>query len=492
MDFGTQGVRVGVFDDKGGVVAIHEQKYATHHPKPGYAEQQPSDWITCMEQATGGCYDKAGADAFSRVAGLTVCTTSSTVIPIDSNNQPLSSAILWMDNRAVTQAAKINKTRHKVLKYCGKEVSVEWIVPKMMWLRDNEPQIFEQAARIVEFQDFINHHLTGRWCASVSQATCKSNYVEAMGGFNKEFFSAIGFEEFFDKANLDVVKQAQPVGTLRAEIAEKLRLPEDISVYQGSIDAHVNVVGLGVCCAGETGVVMGSSFAQLALMERIAFEDGIWGPYKDGVIPGLYCLEGGQVSAGSITKWFIRNFNVEGENPYMVMAEEAQNIPAGSEGVMMLDFFQGNRTPYKDPLAKGVFYGLTLSHTRAHMYRALLEGVAFGTRNILDRMENDRDAITRLRSCGGVTFNRIWLQIIADVTGKPIMLTAQSGNAGILGCSIIAAVGCGHFDSFKQACDSMVHVTEIIQPNKQRHKQYNKIYREYLELYRNLKAMMHQ
>lgn len=490
IDFGTQGVRCGVLDDNGNIAAISEYKYNTVYPQPGWAEQNPDQWISSMEKAIGDCKEQAGQNVFSKIVGLTLCSTASTVIPVDDNGNALSAAILWMDVRAVEQAKLINKTHHKTLKYCGKEVSVEWIVPKMMWMRDNTPEIFEKADRIVEQQDFMNYYLTGRWCASISQATCKSNYVERMGGFNKEFFASINFEEFFEKCNSEVVKQAEPVEIIRKELAQKYGLEESVIVYQGGIDAHVNVVGLGVSSPGETGIVMGSSFVHLAVVEHLMFEEGIWGPYKNAIIPDMYCLEGGQISAGSITKWFVREFDIRGENPYEQAANEASKIALGSDGIVMLDFFQGNRTPFKDPLAKGVFYGLTLSHTRAHIYRAILEGVAFGTRNILQTMENDRDTIHEIRGCGGVTRNPLWMQIITDVTGKPIVLTEQSSNAGVLGCAIISAVGNGYFESFKEACSSMVHVSKVVEPSEDNYRQYTDIYKRYIDIYNSLKHIM--
>ncbi len=483
LDFGTQGVRCGVTDEQGNILNYSEKKYQTTYPKPGWAEQSPADWVEKMEQSIGECYDKLGAEIFSGIKAMAVCTTSSTVIPMSDKDEYLSDAILWMDNRSVEQARRINASGHALLKHCGKEVSVEWIVPKMMWLKENRPDVYEKAVRIVEQQDYINHHFTGRWCASVSQATCKSNFVEEAGGYDKSFFEAIGFPDFFEKADTDVLRQAQPVGTIKDEIADKYHLSRGIIVYQGGVDAHVNMIGLGVVNPGETGVVMGSSFVHLSLTDQEIFKDGIWGPYKDAIIPDMYCMEGGQVSAGSITKWFLNEFGVGGENPYGTMAEEAAKIPAGSEGVVALDFFQGNRTPYKDPVAKGIFYGITLSHTRAHLYRAILESVAYGTRNIVESMESEENKINRLRGCGGVVFNPLWLQIIADVTGKPIVLTEQSGNAGVLGCAVIAAVGSGEYESFPQACEHMVHVTKVVEPDAQAHEAYTGNYRKYLDLY---------
>ncbi|MDR1481171.1 MAG: hypothetical protein LBI74_00925 [Synergistaceae bacterium] len=489
IDFGTQSVRCGVVDCAGALIAIGDERYNTFHPKPGYAEQDPAETLSAMERALIKCRAKAGDNVFRRIAGIAVCATSSTVLAVDGNGSPLMNAILWMDNRASAHAEAIGRTAHENLRHCGGEESAEWLVPKMMWIRDNMPDVYEESSRIVELQDYVNHYLTGSWSASICQATCKANYVEERGGFDEDFFRTIGFPEFFGKADIEVLNLGAPVGELRASLAAKFGIPRGTLVYQGGVDAHVCGIGLGVCRPGDTGVVMGSSFVQLALTESARFHDGIWGPYKSAVVPGLYCLEGGQVSAASITEWFVREFNVDGENPYSVMAAEAGAIPSGSEGLVMLDFFQGNRTPYKNASARGVFFGLTLAHTRAHMYRAVMEGVAYGMRNILEAMESGGDAINQLSGCGGVTRNRVWLQIISDVVNKPTVLTKNSGDAGVLGCAVIAAVGSGYFPDFGRACDNMVRMTEVITPDRERHAQYEESYGRYLDLYENLKDL---
>lgn len=490
LDFGTQGVRCGIFDQDGALAAVQEAKYETIYPRPGWTEQRPEDWETCLGQAIAGCYAQVGNTVFRAVQGMAVCATSSTVVAIGRDDRACQNAILWMDNRAKEQAERINATGHPVLRYCGGEDSVEWLVPKMLWIKQNQPEVYRQAVRIAEQQDVINHFLTGEWKASVSQATCKANYVEELGGFDQSFFDAIELGEFAERANTEVLEQGMLVGTLRPALAEAYHLPGNIPVYQGGIDAHVNMLGLGVCCPGDMGVVMGTSFVHLASTDRPIFAEGTWGPYKSAIVPGQYCLEGGQVSAGSITKWFLREFGIVDENPYGKMAAEAKGIPAGCEGVVALDFFQGNRTPYKDPQATGVFMGMTLSHTRAHLYRAVLESVAFGTRNIIGGMERSGLRIHALMGCGGVTFNEVWLQIISDVSGKPIILTQQSGNAGVLGCAIIAAVGSGVHPGFASAAKQMVHVTRQVQPSAVLHEEYQPVFEKYLKLYQNLKDLM--
>lgn len=488
IDFGTQGVRCGIFDCEGNAFCMNETKYTTFYPQPGYAEQIPKSWIDSLHASIEECFNSAGQNIFEGVSGIAICATSSTVVPVDKYGKPLMNAILWMDNRSAAQAKKINETKHGILKHCGGEVSSEWIVPKMLWLKEKCPETFNRATRIVELQDFMNHYLTGRWCASVSQATCKSNYVESKDGYNRDYFNTIGLGDFFEKADTDVLKQSMPVGRIRPEIASQLHLPEEAVIYQGGVDAHMNMIGLGVCRAGNVGISMGSSFAQLALVEEEIFMEGIWGPSKDAIVPDLFCLEGGQVSAGSITKWFIKEFNITGENPYLKMSGEANKIPPGSEGLIALDFFQGNRTPYKDPDAKGAFFGLTLSHTNAHIYRSILESIAFGAKNILDTMDKDDKLFDVLKGCGGVVHNRIWLHIIADIIQKPIELSQESSNAGVLGCAILSAVGSGAYDSIEKACASMVHVNDIIEPDNKNQECYQQSYEKYKDLYRRLKA----
>ncbi len=489
LDFGTQSVRCGVYDVTGELIGFGECEYETFHPESGWAEQSPADWESAAKIAIAACKRSAG-EAFSSVVGMAVDTTSSTVV-MCQRERPAENAILWMDNRAKAQARRINELGSKeVLKHCGGAVSVEWLLPKMLWLKENRPEAYCKAEKVCEMQDYINHFLTGIWCASVSQATCKACYVEELGGFQRGFFESIGLEDYFEKGVTLVKEQGEPIGNLREELARELELDPGVTVYQGGIDAHTSMIGLGVTQPGDMGLVMGTSFVHLAVVDRPSFSDEIWGPYKSAIVPGLYCLEGGQISAGSITKWFLREFGIDQENPYGVMQHEAAAVPPGSKGMIALDFFQGNRTPYKDSQARGVFYGLTLSRTRGEIYRSILEGVAFGTRNIVDSMERCGVTINTIMGCGGVTKNAEWLQIISDVTGKPIVLTEQSSNAGIFGCAIIAAVGEGAFENFAQAAHSMVRVTQRIEPDPKNREVYEEAFEKYIALYRSLRPIM--
>ncbi len=495
IDFGTQGVRCGVVNADGEVISSAHRQYGTYYPEPGWVVQKPDEWVDAMFNAAKDCIEKTDAVIVQKIIGISVCATASTVVPVLQDGTALMDAILWMDNRASMETNGINEKRHEVLRYCGNEVSVEWLIPKVLWLKNNRRDIYDKAYRIVEQLDYINYVLTGEWVASICQATCKSNYIEDFGEWNRSFFEGIGLGEFNRKLNTRVLHLGEPIAKLKSNIVKYLGLQSDITVYQGGIDAHTSMLGIGVSRPGDMGIVMGSSFVHLVLSKAPVFNEGIWGPYNNAVVPGLYCLEGGQVSAGSIANWFLREFRIkyeDPEHPYELMMNEAADISPGSKGIIALDFFQGNRTPYKDPLAKGVFYGLTLSHTRAHIYRAIMESVAYGMRNVIENMSADQLNIHNIMVCGGVTRNPLWMQIISDVCGKPINLTTKSSDAGILGCCVIAAVGSGIYSHFEEATQAMVHMNSVINPDMKVHEEYRAFYENYISLYQSLKPMMHK
>ena len=220
---------------------------------------------------------------------------------------------------------------------------------------------------------------------------------------------------------------------------------------------------------------------------------GVWGPYDSAIIDNMWLLEGGQISASGLVNWFRKNFHIEGtkDNVYAKLMECVKDTDIGAEGLVVLDYFQGNRTPYKDSYSKGVIYGLTMKHTWKHIYRAILESVAFGTHNIVKNFEEQGCSIDVIVACGGVTKDRGWLQIISDVTGKPIVVTKES-QAGVLGCCVVAAAGGRHYDTFEEAADVMVVEDSTIFPDMDAHWQYEEIFKKYLGLYKNLRTMMRE
>ena len=208
VDFGTQSVRCGVYDTYGRLQATGECAYETYFPEAGWSEQDPEEWKSALKKAVLMCRDNAG-DSFSKVEGIAIDTTASTVVMSSNDGKALDRAILWMDNRAKEQADRINTTGSDVLRYCGGAVSVEWLLPKMLWLKENRSELYNAADIVCEMQDYMNYYLTGEWCASVSQATCKACYVDERGGFDRAYLKVIGLEEYETKGNARVLLQGE-------------------------------------------------------------------------------------------------------------------------------------------------------------------------------------------------------------------------------------------------------------------------------------------
>lgn len=497
IDAGTQGVRAALADLSGNIVALSSESYPTYYPGPGRAEQDITEIWQATVPAVKKCLNKAGVSG-ENVVGICCDGTSSTVIPVKKDGTPLRRAILWMDTRAVKEAEEINATGHPVLKYVGNGDSVEWMTPKSLWLKRNEPELYNTADFIIESTDWFTHKLTGRWTASVCNATCKWNYLRPEGGWNRDFFRKIDLEDIIDKWPKDVLNMSEYVGGLLPQVAEELGLEPGTAVAQGGIDAHIGMFGLNVVEQGRMAAILGTSAVHLVLSEKPLFDPGIWGPYPGAVIPGLWLLEGGQISAGSLIRWFkdycgyeaVRQAEESGISPYKVIDEQASRVPPGAEGLVVLDHWQGNRTPLRDPLSRGVMAGLSLHHTSAHIARSLYEGISFGTRHVLDNFSKSGQEVKEIHACGGGTKSRLWLKILSSVCGVPVTLTHTTESV-CLGGAVCAAVAAGRYKDVKEACAQMVRVKEVIEPDLTWNEAYEFYYNKYLEIYRELRDVLH-
>jgi len=253
-------------------------------------------------------------------------------------------------------------------------VSAEWMVPKALWIARNEPDNFSRAATVCEYQDYINLRLTGRRCASLNNVSIRWHYRNRAGGFSPSLLASLGIDALMDKWPDDALPLGEIVGGLTNEAATHLGLKSGLPVAQGGADAFIAMLGLGVVKPGKMAFITGSSHLHLGLSDKAFHGTGIWGTYADAVIPGLYTVEGGQTSTGSIIAWFKRM--LADDVSFDALNAEAATLPPGSEGLIVQDHFQGNRTPHTDALSRGAFTGLTLSHGRAHLFRAIMEGIA--------------------------------------------------------------------------------------------------------------------
>jgi len=485
IDGGTEGLRAAVVDLDGTVLAMAASAYETRFPHPAWAEQDPADWWRAVGIAVRGAVAQAGVQP-GDIAAIGLDTTCCSVVALDAAGEALRPALIWMDVRSAEQAARVTASGDSSLKVNGDgrgPVSAEWMIPKALWLKEREPASFERAATICEFQDYINHRLSGRMVASINNASVRWHYDARGSGYAASLVRHLGMEALLEKWPREVVPLGAVIGGLTAQAAEHLGLAKGLPVTQGGADAFIAMIGLGVIRPGRLALITGSSHLQLGLSDTEFHGQGVWGSYADAVVPGLHVVEGGQTSTGSIVAWLRRLLGEQ--TTYERLDAEAASLPPGAEGLVVLDHFQGNRTPYTDPDSRGIVAGLTLKHGRAHIFRAVLEGIAFGTELIFETMRKAGFAPKDLVICGGATRSDLWLQIHADVCGLPLSLT-RVADAPILGSAILAAVGMGLHPDLESAVARMVHVERRVEPDARRHEAYRPFYEAYKESYRAL------
>lgn len=492
IDFGTQGVKVGLFTLDGKLVWKGERSYPTVFPQAGRAEQNPIHWWQALREVLR---EATAAIALSQIKGIGVCATSSTVLVADENGTPQTPALMWMDNRAVAQAQAVNENTEaivkEILRYSGGKVSEEWMVAKALYLKDNG--YVTPGSKVVEQLDWINFKLTNRWVASQCNAVCKWNYRDGEG-FSPAFFQAIGWPEYREHWPEEVIPVGSQVGVITELASAELGIAQGVPVFQGGIDAHIGMLGVGAVEPGIMSLVMGTSFVHLVHAEDPVFHQGLWGPYQNAILPDKWLIEGGQLSCGSLTTWFLQQFypHVPAEElgrVYEELLSEASQIPAGSEGLVMMDSWQGNRTPYRNPLSTGALVGLTLAHTRYHIFRAILEATAFGTRNIISTFAETSLPIRRIIACGGGTKNGLWMQILSDVTGLAIE-TLEETEAGSKGAAILASYGLGHYPTLADAAKALAGKGRVYTPRPEVQSAYDKCFAVYLELHKALFPIM--
>ncbi len=487
IDGGTESLRARVFDLSGACVGNASFPYPTQFAPGARAEQDPEDWWRAAGRAVQDAVAQAGIRS-GEVEALSLSTTCCTVVALDAAGRALRPAILWMDMRAGPEAADVLATGDAALAVNGAghgPVSAEWMIPKALWLKRHEPAVFERAATVCEYQDFLTLRLTGRRTASLNNAAIRWHYA-AEGGWPASLVRALGLEALLDKWPAEVLAPGQVIGPLTQAAAEHLGLTRNTLVVQGGADALIGMIGLGVAQPGQLALITGSSHLQFGVSSAPCHVPGLWGTYRDAVYPGRYILEGGQTSTGSVIAWLRRLAG--GTLDFDALNQAAAALPPGAEGLLMLDHFQGNRTPHTDPLARGAISGLSLHHGLPHLFRATMEAIGLGTRAIIDRMREAGFGASEIILGGGAANSPLWLQIHADTAGLPVCVPDVS-EAPSLGAAVLAAVGAGRFGSIDEGIAAFVRPGRRVEPNPANQARYTELYGRYTALYTALKPL---
>ena len=498
IDGGTGSIRVGLFDFEGHEITFDAVEYDTAHPYPGWAEQKPEDWWSALREAIHNAMDKAGVTS-ERILAMALDTTSCTVVAAKKDGTPLRDCILWMDVRAAQEAKivddAVKKSKENV--YFGPTIA-EAMPCKLLWLKRNQREIYDSAEVFCEYQDWMMHRLIGKWTMNTDQASARWYYNATKREFPKDLFEMAGIGDAIDRFPKESHMPGDHAGCLCEWAAKDLGLDTQVQVIHGGIDAYLGIIGMGIYDNTKVSLITGSSHILMAFADHPYKSDFYGAPKMDGFLPGYGIIDAGQTSTGSIIAWFKQNFAGDlekkaketGKSVYYWLDQEAKAVAPGSEGLLVLDWWQGNRAPYADTDIRGMIYGLSLNHTRGHVFRAIMEGIAYGTQNNFNCLRRDGFKIDEVIVSGGVTNSPVYTQIHADVANV-VMKIPEQIQTPTLGCAILAAVGAGVYSDLKTACETMVRYKDTIKPIAENVEIYKKIFKQYEAAYPLMKDWMH-
>jgi len=517
IDFGTLSARAVIVDiNKKEEVAtsvmdfehgVMSEKFVDGSQLPAdYALQHPKDYLDCLYFVIKDCIEKSGIDS-TDIIGIGVDFTASTVMPVthcgtplcfsdDFKNNPHAYVKLWKHHGAQKEADEINdlakKTNADWLKKYGGTISSEWLFPKILQILKEAPDVYNKTFRFVEAGDWVVWHLTGKETHSVCTTGFKAMWDEETGYPDKDFLKALHPELeniIGDKISTDVIKLSETAGFITKEIAEKTGLKEGTPVAPAFIDAHAALPALGITHAGELLMIIGTSTCHILLGDKKSDIPGISGYVKDGIVDNLYAFEAGQACVGDSFDWFVKNavpasYQKEAEekgiNIHKLLREKAKKLAPGSRGVLALDWFNGNRTPYVNGNLSGMLLGLNINTTPEQIYRALIESTAYGTKRIIDIYEKNGIKLNKIFAAGGIAEkDELLMQIYADVLGKEIFLSGTS-QACAYGSAVLGAVNKNGYSSLVEASENMKKISSVsYKPNPENTKIYNELYKEF-------------
>ena len=471
IDVGTRSVRAGLFSLDGSLLAGHEQHVRTSHPRPGWAEQSPPEVLAALHRAVS-----AAVTGQPPPIAISVASTAVTAIAVDRDDGPAGPSLLWMDTRASAEADEITRTRHPALRHTGGQVSPEWMLPKALWLARHDPDRYAAARRIVDVHDWVVFQLTGQWSLAEATIAAEWCYDPLAGQWPADLLDRFAITDLLAGWDVPKLPAGAPAGRLAAAAAARTGLTQGIPVVQGLMDSYAAALAADVYQPGRVAISIGTSSSYLALADRPVCDPRLLGPVPEAFGPGSIVQQGGQTSAAAVVEWFSRQ--LAPAVPLGDLDAEAAAVRPGADGLWAMDTWQGCRTPYRNPAARGMWGGLTLAHTRGHLFRATLEAVAFGGRAVLETLEEAGAAARDLVVTGGAARSSLWMQMHADVFGRPLVRLAAPQPVA-LGAAICAAVGAGAYPDLPAAAAAMTALGRGWQPDPERQQVYDGLYAQY-------------
>ncbi len=483
IDSSTTATKALLMDASGAVLGVASSGYSYETPHPLWSEQHPDLWWVATVQSIRRVMAETGVAA-EAVKGIGLTGQMHGLVMLDAQGQVLRPALLWNDQRTGAECdemrAKMGKER--LIDITGNDALTGFTAPKVLWVKNNEPEIYAQVAQILLPKDFVRFKLTGEYGMDKAGGAGTQLFDVRQRNWSSELLATLDI----NPAWLPPTFEGTAItGGLSAEAAEATGLPAGIPVMGGGGDQAANAVGTGAVVDGIVALSLGTSGVVFASADQPIIEpEGRLHAFCHAV-PNKWHLMGVMLSAAGSLRWY--HDTLAASTSYDDLLAPAANVLAGSEGLLFLPYLTGERTPHPDPLARGAFIGLTVRHTQAHMTRAVLEGVAFGLRDSFELMKGAGLAdVTQVRISGGGTQSPLWRQIMADVL-QAELVTVNTTEGAAYGAAVLAAVGTGTFDSTESACEQLIRITGRTTPGENIAR-YNEQYAIYRTLYPALKA----
>ncbi len=484
IDVSTTATKALLIDATGHVIAVHSTTYGFETPHPLWSEQHPDLWMNAAQKSIRAVLEKSGTDP-AWIEGVGLTGQMHSLVLLDATGNVLRPAILWNDQRTQAQCEEIHHRigRDKFIQITGNVALTGFTAPKILWVRENEPDVYAKVAHVLLPKDFIRYKLTGEFAMDKADGSGTVLFDLERRNWSPELLDALEIDPFWMPPTYEGPEITSQVNRIAADATG---LKAGTPVVSGGGDQAAQAVGVGVVEPGVVAVTLGTSGVVFATTPSAMIEpEGRLHAFCHAV-PGMWHFMGVMLSAAGSLQWY--HDSLANHTSFNDLLEEAVPIPAGSEGLLFLPYLSGERTPYPDPMARGAFIGLTVRHKRGHLTRAVLEGVAFGLKDSFSLIKNaGLGEINEVRVSGGGTKSLLWRQILASVLEMELV-TVNTTEGAAYGAALLAGVGAGVWSDVLSACKSSIKITGSTPPDPSQVEAYRKHYIVYQELYPALKS----
>lgn len=473
IDLGTSAVKLLLMDGEGKIQKIVSREYPLYFPHPGWSEQKPEDWY---EQVMDGMKELIAEADKSKVAGISFGGQMHGLVILDKEDQVIRPAILWNDGRTYEECDYLNNVigKERLSEYTANISFTGFTAPKILWVKNKEPENFKKIVKIMLPKDYIAYKLTGVNCTDVSDASGMLLMDVKNRRWSKEMCEICGIsEEMLPK----LYESYECVGTVKPEIARELGIPETVKVAAGAGDNAAAAVGTGTVGDGMCNISLGTSGTIFISSEKFGVDKNN-ALHAFAHADGHYHLMGCMLSAASCNKWWMDE--IIGTSDYG--AEQKKIGALGENHVYFLPYLMGERSPHNNPNARGTFIGMTMDTTRADMTQAVLEGVAFALRDSFEVAKSLGIKIERTKICGGGAKSPLWKKMIANILNLKVdVIESEEGPA--LGGAMLAAVACGEYKNVEEAAAKIVRIVDTVEPEEELVKKYDERYQQFRQIY---------